>query len=551
MSNLRNTKPHIDGDVRNQYINIYESLTSSARDKSAFTSSNDCVIEFDEIRNVTEISLLNFEIPHTRYAIDSTNNILYFSEKISEGVYNFFGLPASTGGYTISNLAVNLELSQNTPLVYKDNTVPLNTYNLLTATSFGKVAMISSGEYEYNIHCCKENLPIIEFTKVNDTEATVKFLAPFEYIIAPGALLTLNIYGLSDREVQVTENVLPRTVTIIGDFSDFVDSDVDLTNSMMIPYSAKNSVSEVAGFGITDLEISRNTNYEVLAIESPFASDVDTDTGFVTPMVQTMFPIFVSTDDNVFVSGGSGILSGIHATVGTTHDDSHFELNIDAATLFAGTSVTVASDTSGDFDVTEVEITESDKNVVTVVVTTSAAIPFSVSDEVTFTGLTASEFAEPVIFTITEVDPGLLAFTATFTYPSHLSALVGPTIVTPANATTGIATTYLSPNRFDLSRGRRVILLRCTIDDKDIGTIHIPNDRTKYFGRVQLFSGADLVNFLSVDQAIGHHKFNSVVKKISQVRFRFYNEDGSAYDFVGVDYTAFLKFLTLDSNTGL
>ena len=392
---------------------------------------------------------------------------------------------------------------------------------------------------------------LLNSPKFSDTEATVKFLAPFEYIIAPGALLTLNIYGLSDREVQITENVLPRTVTIIGDFSDFVDSDVDLENSLMIPYSSINSVSEVAGFGTVDLEISRDTNFEVLAIESPFASAVDTDTGFVTPMVQVTFPLFVSTDDNIFVSGGSGILSGIHAAVGTTHDDSHFELNIEAATLFAGTSVTVAVGGSGDFDVAEIEITESDKNIVTIVVTTTLAIPFSVGDEVTFTGLTASEFEEAVVITITEVDVGLLMFTATFTYPSHLSALVGPTIVTPANATTGIPTTYLSPHRFDLSRGRRVVLCRATIDDKDLGTIHIPRDRTNYFGRIQLFSGADLVNFLSVDQAVGHHKFNSVVKKISKIRFRFYNENGTAYDFVGVDYTAFLKFLTLDSNTGI
>ena len=268
-------------------------------------------------------------------------------------------------------------------------------------------------------------------------------------------------------------------------------------------------------------------------------------------MIQVTFPIFVSTDDNVFVSGGSGMLSGIHAAIGTTHDDSHFEINVDASTLFAGTSVTVASDTSADFDVTEVEITESDKNIVTIVTTTTAAVTFAVSDEVTFTGLTASEFEEAVVFTVTEVDGVNFTFTSTFTYPSHLSALVGPTIVTPAYATTGIPTTYLSPHRFDLSRGRRVILCRATIDDKDLGTIHIPNDRTVYFGRIQLFSGADLVNFLSVDQAVGHHKFNSVVKKVSKIRFRFYNENGSSYDFVGVDYTAFLKFLTLDSNTGI
>lgn len=548
MSTFNTSRSNVNGDVRDETIDHYESLTSSARDKSTFTSSNDCEIPFDELRNIVEISLVNFEIPHTRYAIDSTNNTLYISEKMSDGVYNFFGLKASTGGYTISNLAVNLELSQYTPTVYNDNTVLMNTYNILTAISFRKVAIISSGDYEYNIHTCRESLQIIEFTKVSDTEATVKFIAPFEYIVAPGALLTLNLYSLADREVQIIENVSPREVTIIGDFSDFVDSDVDLEKSLMIPYSSIYSVSEVAGFGIVDLEISRNTSYEVLGIESPFAAGFEA--GVSTPMVQVTFPVFISTDDNVFISGGSGIMSGVNARIGTTHDDTHFEVDIDVNTLFAGSSVqaTVGSDT---FDVSEIEVVSSLNNEVTIEVTTSSAVSFSVGDVVTLSGLTSSEWESDVVITVSSVEVSTLTFGATFTYPSNLSALDGPTIITPSNADTGLPTTYLSPNRFDLSRGRRVILCRATIDGKDLGTIHIPNDRTVYFERIQLFSGADLVNFLSVDQAIGHHKFHSVVKKLNNIRFRFYNEDGTPYDFVGVDYTTFLKFVTLDSNTGI
>ena len=550
MSNSKLVRSNIDGDVRDLTINHYESLTSSARDKSEFTSSNDCIIEFDTLSNVIELSLMNFEIPHTRYAIDSTNNALYISEKISEGVFNFFALKASTGGYTIANLCVNLELSQSSPIVYKDNTVLVNNYNLLSSSSFGKVVIVSSGDVEFNLHACKESLPIIEFAKVSDTEATVKFLAPFEYIVAPGALLTLNLYGIVDREVQITENVLPRTVTIIGDFSDFVDSDVDLENSLMIPYSSINSVSEVAGFGTVDMEISRDTSFEVLGSESPFASAIDTDTGFISPMMQVTFPIFVSTDDNVFISGGSGILSGINAVVGTTHDDTHFELNVEYSSLFAGTSV-VATSEGTDLDVAEISITESSGNVVTIEVTATATVTFVAGDEVTFAGLTSTEWETDNAAVVTIVSIDALTFIATFTYPSNLSALEGPIILTPSNPDTGIPTTYLSPNRFDLSRGRRVILCRVSVEGKDLGTIHIPRDRTVYFGRIQLFSGADLVNFLSVDQAIGHHKFHSVVKSLDRLRFRFYNEDGSEYDFVGVDYTAFIKIVTLDSNTGI
>ncbi|CAN0544400.1 unnamed protein product, partial [Ectocarpus sp. 8 AP-2014] len=71
------------------------------------------------------------------------------------------------------------------------------------------------------------------------------------------------------------------------------------------------------------------------------------------------------------------------------------------------------------------------------------------------------------------------------------------------------------------------------------------------FGRIQLFSGANLVNFLGKDTAVGSHEFNSVMKRINKIRFQFYNEDGTAYDFIGVDYTMFLELVCLDSNKGL
>lgn len=537
----------VNGDVRDETIDHYISVTSSARDKSTFTSSDDCVIEFDELRNVVGMQLINFEIPHTRYAIDHSNNTFYISEKISDGVFNFFGLKASTGGYTIANLAVSLELSQNTPIAYNTDSVMTNTYNFLTASSFGKVAVISSGDVEYNIHTCKETLRIVSFSKNSDTEASVTFIAPFEYIIAPGALLTLKLHNMVDREVQVIEGPAPRTVTIIGDFSSFDEDEVNLELSNMVPYSSINPVAEVAGFGTVDLENSRNTSFEVLAIESPFAAGIED--GMSTPMVLVDFPIFVSTDDHVILSGGNGMMTNVSARVGTTHDDTHFEVDIDPSTLFNGTSVQVSSDGST-FDVEEIEVVESMGNEVTLAVTTTGVVSFIEGDSVVFSGLTSPEWEEEPSVIVSSVEASTLTFNAVFTYPSS-STNLDSTIVTPSNPTTFIPTTYLSPDRFDLSRGRRVILCRASVEGKDLGTIHIPNDRTVFFGRIQLFSGADLVNFLGVHQAIGNHKFTSIVKRLRAIRFRFYNEDGSEYKFVGVDYTAFIKVVTNDSNTGI
>lgn len=545
------TEVKVNGDVRDQTTDHFISISSSSRNKTTFTSSDDCEIVFDELRNVTGISLVNFEIPHTRYAIDKDNNTFYLSEKIAEGVYNFFGLKAGTGGYTISDLAVTLELSQNTPIVYNANSVMRNTYHFLTSRSFGKVAVVSSGDVEYNIHVCKETLLVKVFEKVSATEATVTFIAPFEYIVAPGALLTLKLFNMADREVQVVGMSGPRTAQIIGDFGGFDDSDVDPEKSSMIPYSSHDSVAEVAGFGLVDLEISRDTRFEVLGLQSPFAQAMGDD-NVVTPMILVHFPVFVSTDDNVVLTGGAGFLAGMNSKVATTHDDTHFEIEVNISTLFAGDSITASSVASSqEFDVDDISVISVDGNEVSVSVTTLSPVDFSTGNLVTFSGLVAPEWEHDVDIVVTSVDVSTLTFEATFTYPSSVAFGSSDTFVSPVNSITNIPTTYLSPNRFDLSRGRRVILCRASIDGKDLGTTHIPNDRTTFFGRIQLFSGADLVNFLNVNQAVGHHNFTSIVKRLRAIRFRFYNEDGSEYKFIGVDYTVFLKVVTHDSNTGL
>lgn len=547
----------VNGDVRDETTDHYISISSSSRDKTTFTSSDDCEVVFDELRNVSAISLVNFEIPHTRYAIDKDNNAFYLSERISEGVFNFFALKAGTGGYTIANLAVTLELSQNTPIAFNGDSVLRNTYNFLTASSFGKVAIVSSGDVEYNIHVCKESLFINGFTKVSDTEASVTFLAPFEYIVAPGALLTLKLFNMVDRQVQVIRTPAPRTVNVIGDFAAVAANVVDLSRSYMVPYSCHNSVAEVAGFGLVDLEISRDTKFEVLGIQSPFAAAVEED-GISTPMIQVDFPIFVSTDDSVVLSGKAGVMAGVNSLVGTTHDDSHFEVVFNVSELFNGYGDVIGvSSTSNMFEVNEVKVEHVVANEVCIRVATTNAVDFSPGEVVSFSGLRSPEWQEnAIVIVVTSVEAaGMMsltpAFHATFTYPTKHLFGEGETFVSPVNIVTGLPTTYLSPNRFDLSRGRRVILCRASIDGKDLGTTHIPGDRTKFFGRIQLFSGADLVNFLSVNQAVGNHKFTSMVKRLRSIRFRFYNEDGSEYKFVGVEYTAFLKIVTHDSNTGL
>lgn len=539
MSTSSRVQKALISDQRDDFTDHFVNISSANRDKEQNPSSDDVTYRLlDGINEAQSIDIENFEIPHTRYAIDSTNNTLYISEEITTGVFNYFGLRVSTGGYFISHLANSLELSTQSAISYTEDTVLENTYTFTSSKSFGKVAIISSGDVPYNIHACKSTLTLVSFTKVSDTEASVQFIAPYENILAPGALLTLNIYKFADREVQVLAVPESRTVTIMGDFSDIEDADVEVSNSHLIPYSAENSVSEVAGFGISDLEISKHTGFDVIGLGSPFATSIENN--LATPTVLVNFPPFLSSEDHCIISGTDSFLDGEIVEIGQTTDDTHFKVSVLIEDLWAGSSIRI-SGRGNTWDVSSIDFVSSSRNIVTLNITPDTPTPLQVGDIVEFTGFEHQSEWDNLSVRVSSIAVSDDSFNVRFSYSTKNLLKDGVTVATPVNPDTGIATTYLGPNRFDLSRGRRVIICRATVDGVDIGTMQIPNDPTTYFGRIQLFSGADLVNFLDKDSAIGHYKFPGRVKKLRTIRLRFVNEDGSTYNFENVDYSFFLR----------
>ena len=113
------------GQTPDHFLN----LSSANRDKAIDPSSNDVTYTIPiGIKDSLSIEVEQFEIPHTRYAVNATNNTIYISEFVN-GVYNFFALKAGTGGYTITNLAIALELSTASPCAFTENAVLTNTYS--------------------------------------------------------------------------------------------------------------------------------------------------------------------------------------------------------------------------------------------------------------------------------------------------------------------------------------------------------------------------------------------------------------------------------------
>ena len=527
-------------DQLGQTTDHFLNLSSANRDKTVDPSSSDVTYLLNQgIKDALSVEVEQFEIPHTRYAINATNNTLYISEFVN-GAYNFFALKAGTGGYTISNLVIALELSTASPCAFTENAVLTNTYNFTSSESIGKIAIISSGDVTYNIHNCRENLQIVRYTKISDTEATVTFLAPYEYILAEGALLTLNVFEFVDREVQVIGVTAPRTVTLLGDFTELIDSVVSLTKSYLEPYSAKNSMSDVVGLGLVDLQ-TNNSKFQILAFGSPFATEVVD--GIAATTILTEFSPFLSLDDIAVVTGSTAWFANESLTVVGTSDENHLSLGIEVAGLWSSTgTITITNeDLTETIDVSAIDYLSSSANVVTLTVTPDSGVTpvtWAVGEIVTLGNLTHGELAN-VEITIESVDTA--TFVITFTYDTSVLLTPGSTFISPSNETSGLSTTYIAPNRYDLSINRRVLLVRCTIDGVDIGNVSIPGDPTVFFSRIQLLAGADLVNFTNNKAVIGKYRFPGRVKNLRTIRLRFYEETGLQYDFLETEFSLFLK----------
>jgi len=549
-SDLDTSLSRTDG-VHHKYLN----LSSANRDKTLYPDSADAELTFDDQSNVIGMKILNFEIPHTRYAIDSTTNNFYISEKRGEDEYYFYSLRVSPGAHSVQNLCSALTLSAKCPVMFNGDRDMGNEYVFQTSLLFGKVGIVSSGDYEYNIHASTATVTLSAIIVNSDTEALLSFLGPAEQVFKPGALLVFQPYTYADRDVQVVENIESSAhseVRVIGDFSDLDWKTMDASLSRMVPYAGVSSMASIAGFGDSDL--ADQSNFDVLSIGSPFSSSTDTlDNASV--MVVLEKATFLTAGDCVRLSGVPGFMNDMVCTVAIVHAETHVEIYVDRSALWSHDSGTFAnlSDPGVSWGVEDINLSDIDSNTVQIVITPSSPTTLSVDDVVVFDGFHSEEFQDYKYLNATVVsvdeDEGV---TVQFDYPTILLFEDGVTSLSPINSETALGTTYIAPNRFDLSRGRRMVLCRAVVDNQDVGSIHIPSLSTRsFFGRIQLFSGANLVNFLGKDTAVGSHEFNSVMKRINKIRFQFYNEDGTTYDFLGVDYTMFLELVCLDSNKGL
>jgi len=513
-------------------------ISSADRDKALYETSSDCTIDFDKFDTVTSLRLKNAEIPHTRYAISSENNTLYFSE-IVDDVINFYHVKVSQASYTASELGTTLTLSMLTPYAYNNDVSPVNTYTFSTAGNFGKMAILSSGDVPYALHLADETVTLSSYEALSSTMAIIHFFSSRAKLIVPGSLLTLKMVPYSDREIQVVALEGNYGVRVIGDFSD-IDADlIDTSTSTMVPYSSENNISLVMGFA--DYDATEGSSSTVLGIQSPFGSDT---TNLATIMVTTDLPNFSATGSSIRISNAPGFLDNQVLTVSKVKDDTHFQLDVDRRTLWAhtGGKLAVTSNPSTNYTIASITIFEIDNNVITLTVGLAGIHDLDPNERVSFVNFRAGEMTSATATVVSAPSP--TSVRVRFVYPMN-DLFDTSTQISLTNPTTNNHVAYLTPYRFDLSRGRRLILVHCVTEGIEIGAIRIPAlVGKKFFARIALSAGGDVVNFSGLTEATSYHYFEAPLQRFRSIAFTFYNEDGTLYTFTGADWSMLFQVET-------
>lgn len=185
--------------------------------------------------------------------------------------------------------------------------------------------------------------------------------------------------------------------------------------------------------------------------------------GNATRAVLVDLPPFVFADDHVIGTGTEGFIEGEILRVGTAQDDARFELEVEVAESWSTDSTLQVNYSSGSVTITGSSVRSILNNVVVLEMASGSTFNGSQGEAVAISVTKYPELSNTAI-TVTSIDVSGTSFTTQFKYSSVYS-FTGAMFVIPANSETGIPTTSLSPNRFYLSRGRRLVLCGATLDD--------------------------------------------------------------------------------------
>jgi len=137
-------------------------------------------------------------------------------------------------------------------------------------------------------------------------------------------------------------------------------------------------------------------------------------------------------------------------------------------------------------------------------------------------------------------------------YPTQVLSAVNATLTRVANSFLGAFSpiaeysicSIQSPNRYDFSRKSRYLFLGLALDGNVIGnfmTTNMPGKRL--FSKISLYSGRDVVNFISKSTVEGQYTLQSPLSTVRTVTLSIFDASGNMYKFQGIDFSITLELL--------
>jgi hypothetical protein len=104
----------------------------------------------------------------------------------------------------------------------------------------------------------------------------------------------------------------------------------------------------------------------------------------------------------------------------------------------------------------------------------------------------------------------------------------------------------VAPNKIDLSRTKRHVLIRCLLNgSQEIGNVFLPNSNMRFLAQVQLRVASNSIQFSTDSDIIeGSFLFPTPVSKVDSIRLELYSDDTQElFDLQGVDWSLVAHFV--------
>jgi hypothetical protein len=538
-------------------------LNTGDRDKLRYPEASSCSIDISKdvsmYNGISEIKLINLELPHVNYSVVSKR--FYFGECIDQVWYNFY-ISIPDGNHSIDTLCDILNNSSvSNTLSGTSDVFHQNSYTFTYSDDeYGKCFIESDGAVPYTIHCRSDIVNVSSCT-VNDDDSAVLNLTLSDTESEPlckGALCTLNLgntdYPSCDVVVQSVSDLYVEVIqsdsAIASSEWSFTSGDtISIDGATLTPYSANNNICSILGFQTTT-DFDGGQGVSILTMQSPF-SDLNTTFTSVTLYLTTKEPLDLELGDIVQVHDTGTFMDDTSYTVSAVQNQVTFAISVDLTQMLSYTTDAATSDGSSGttYTLTDISYDSISNNSVTMTCTLYAAssadvTDFEAGDTFILSGMDYSEWSDFSVVvestSLTSID--YLEVTVIMSYDNYtitsgtISEYSSEEGTDEDGSSTTLSIKTVPINRYDVTNNNRLLFLELRPNNGvSIGNVFVSDfPGRRFFARIVLPQGTDTINYLegsSSDLAT----FAYPLPRLSSLYVKLWTFDGE-YNLRGLDF---------------